>query len=302
LDTTNKPHHWLQLMLVATQNNAEQLGDQLSEAGALAVTLQDCADEPIYEPTPGNEPLWSETRVVGLFAADTDVTDILEHLKSSLGLSQAPECLVKRLEDQDWERVWMDQFKPMRFGDRLWICPSAYTPPEPDAINIILDPGLAFGTGTHPTTALCLEWLDQNSVADKLVIDYGCGSGILAVAAAKLDAHQVHATDIDTQALYATGENAKKNQVAKKILTSLPEKLANITADCLIANILANPLRELAAHFATLTKPGGQLVLSGILSEQASDVKASYQPWFNQLEITERDGWVRIDGRRNTHD
>jgi len=302
MSNTDKPHHWLQLMLVAEQSSAEQLGDQLSEAGALAVTLQDSADEPIYEPALGSEPLWSQTRVIGLFDANTDVTLILEQLRKSLQLSQAPDCLIKRLDDQDWERVWMDQFKPMRFGERLWICPSAYTPPEPDAVNIILDPGLAFGTGTHPTTALCLEWLDQNSVKDKQVIDYGCGSGILAVAAAKLGARTVQATDIDTQALYATHENAKKNSVAKKILTALPEQFTTTPADCLLANILANPLRELAPRFASLCKPSGRLVLSGILSEQASAVEAAYQAWFNQLQIKERDGWVCIHGIRNTHD
>ncbi|MEQ6340826.1 MAG: 50S ribosomal protein L11 methyltransferase [Gammaproteobacteria bacterium] len=293
---------WLQLKLNAKPDTAQHLADLLSEAGASAVTLQDGADQPLYEPPPGVTPLWTQTSVTGLFEADADLDAVLEYLRVALGQDEPPIHRIAPLEDKDWEREWMDNFHPMRFGDRLWICPSWRSPPEPDAVNVLLDPGLAFGTGTHPTTALCLEWLDQHDIAGKDVIDYGCGSGILAVAAAKLGARRVWAVDYDPQALLATTLNAEKNAVDAVITTVLPKDLAahfpGEPVDLLIANILAKPLIDLAPPFAELVRPGGSIVLSGVLDSQSDDVAGHYQPWFDMAPRVEREEWVRLSGIR----
>ncbi len=288
---------WLQLKLASTPDAAQRLSDLLSDAGALAVTLQDAADQPLYEPPPGATPLWSQTWVTGLFDADTDLQAVLACLRSTLGEHDLPH-IISPLEDKDWEREWMDNYHPMRFGARLWICPSWHQPPDADAITVMLDPGLAFGTGTHPTTALCLEWLDAHDVVGKHVIDYGCGSGILAVAAAKLGAQQVWAVDYDPQALHATTLNAEKNAVSTLIHTVLPNDLPHQPTDIMLANILAGPLIELAPLFADLVRPGGAIVLSGILNTQADAVMQRYQPWFDMVPATERDEWMRLSGVR----
>ncbi|MFQ5645052.1 MAG: 50S ribosomal protein L11 methyltransferase, partial [Thiogranum sp.] len=204
------------------------------------------------------------------------------------------------LHDQDWERLWLERFQPMKFGERLWICPDGQRPPQDDAAILIdLDPGLAFGTGTHATTALCLEWLDRHAPRQQSVLDYGCGSGILAVAALKLGAAQVWGVDIDRQALWASGENAERNGVRAGLRTGLPGELPDQVFDLLLANILANPLIELAPRLAGLVRPDGWLVLSGILSAQADAVRAAYAPWFSLSGPVERDGWVRLHGKRN---
>ena len=192
----------------------------------------------------------------------------------------------------------MRDFNPMRFGSRLWICPSWSEAPDPQAVNLRMDPGLAFGTGTHPTTALCLEWLDANPVAGKVVIDYGCGSGVLAVAAALLGARTVYAVDNDPQALLATEENAERNGVRASIKTSAPENFSASSVDILLANILANPLLELESDFARRVRPNGVCVLSGILAEQADDITAGYQRDFEHFQTAQRDDWVRISARR----
>jgi len=291
--------HWLQIMLSTTPDTSDDLVDLLSEAGAIAITLQDAADEPIYEPRPGEENLWSQTRVIGLFEADTRVDDLLHHLKIALEVDELPECMVKFLANEDWERVWIDHFKPMQFGEKLWVCPTAYTPPDPDAITLILDPGLAFGTGTHPTTAQCLEAIAELDIGNKQVLDYGCGSGILAIAAARLGATSVWAIDIDEQALQATNENALRNHVQEKITAELPDGLpADIQFDILLANILSGPLIGLAPQFAALTCSGGILILSGILAEQADAVCQAYSPWFDFEEPRQRDNWVCLSARR----
>lgn len=294
---SDNQQQWLELLFDTTADNADLLSDLLSEAGALAVTLKDLGDEPIYEPALGTEPLWQDTCVIGLFEADTDASDILHHIQTALQQSSPPQCHIKRLHNQDWERVWLDHFKPMKFGDRLWICPSAYTPPEPEAINLLLDPGLAFGTGTHATTALCLEWLDKHPLTGQTVIDYGCGSGVLAIAAILLGAQSVHAVDIDQQALTATEDNALRNGINNQVISlHTPADLPDIKADCLLANILANPLKELAETFASLLKPGGAIVLSGILEEQSTDVQQAFKPWFDLNYKQTRDGWVCLAG------
>ncbi|MDX1251879.1 MAG: 50S ribosomal protein L11 methyltransferase [Gammaproteobacteria bacterium] len=289
---------WLQIKLDATPGNAPQLSDLLSEAGAGAVTFQDGSDQPLYEPPPGATPLWTQTQVVGLFEADVDVEAVLDHLRGALGQAGLAGCRVSPLEDKDWERAWMDNFQPMRFGERLWICPSWRTPPDPAAVNVMLDPGLAFGTGTHPTTALCLEWLDRHDLAAGEVIDYGCGSGILAVAAARLGARRVWAVDHDPQALQATMLNAEKNGVSEIVNVVLPKDLPAMCADLLVANILAGPLAELAPLFAERVRPGGGIVLSGILASQAEEVARHYRRWFVMEPQAEREEWVRLSGVR----
>lgn len=288
---------WLQLKLASTPDAAQRLSDLLSEAGALAVTLQDAADQPLYEPPPGATPLWSQTWVTGLFDADADLNVALAYLCEALAQRELSH-VISPLEDKDWEREWMDNYHPMRFGSRLWICPSWREPPDANAVTVMLDPGLAFGTGTHPTTALCLEWLDRHDIVGKHVVDYGCGSGILAVAAAKLGAHHVWAVDYDSQALHATVLNAEKNAVSASIHTVLPNDLPHDMADIILANILAGPLTELAPLIAGLIRPGGAVVLSGILNTQADALMQRYQPWFDMEPAIEREEWMCLSGVR----
>jgi len=287
---------WLQLTFYSTKQDAETLADLISEAGAAAVTMQDAADQPLYEPPPGATPLWQLTNVVGLFDADFDSDAIVAELKAQWA-GEFPDYRSEMLEDQDWERAWMDDFKPMQFGRRLWIVPSWHDAPDRDAVNILLDPGLAFGTGTHPTTRLCLEWLDAHDIEGRTVIDYGCGSGILALAAALLGASQVIGVDNDPQALVATLDNAQRNGVT--IQAYLPKEAPQEPADIMIANILAGPLIELAPRLAALVKAGGAIALSGILPEQANDVAKAYSEWFSMQPAVEHDGWIRLEGNKH---
>ena len=289
---------WLELKIDTQAQYAQLIEDALTEAGALSVTLSDTHDEPLYEPALGTTPLWRGTRVTGLFEAGMDCPALLTDLKQQFGPAVIVQSCIDALADQPWERAWMEHFAPTQFGQRVWICPSWCAAPDPSAVNIFMDPGLAFGTGTHPTTALCLEWLDANPPVERTVIDYGCGSGILAVAAAMLGARRVIAVDHDPQALLATRENAQRNGVAACIETYLPEHAPGVAADALIANILANPLRELAARFARLVNCGGTLTLSGILAEQANEVAAAYQDTFTLNPAVVQHGWVRLDGTR----
>ena len=293
---------WLQLTLEATHSNSEHLSDLLSQAGAAAVTMQDAKDDPIYEPPVGSTPLWDQLLLTGLFEADIDMNGVLSFIKTQYG--EIPGHSINPLEDKDWTRVWMDDFKPMQFGQRVWICPSWHTPPDPDAINIMLDPGMAFGTGTHPTTALCLNWLDENYEQPVDVIDYGCGSGILGIAANLLGSEQVYAVDLDPQALIATQANAEKNHVADKINTfSVPEfkkQYSQLQCPLLLANILAGPLVELSEMLASHVLPGGRIILSGILAEQADKISTAYQPWFHIDEIKQKEDWIRIVGTKKT--
>src|SRR5690606_7900421 len=247
-------------------------------------------------------PLWQQTRVTGMFPADADVDGIRAVLLAALELEHLPPHRVEILEDRDWTREWLKDFRPLRFGRRLWVVPTAYEPPEPEAVNLVLDPGLAFGTGTHPTTALCLEWLDRQPLEGASVVDYGCGSGILAVAAALLGAEDILATDIDPQALLATRDNAARNGVAERIRTCLPGELGDAgdgTSDVVLANTLAGPLVELAPRIVRLLRGNGRLVLSGLLRSQAGEVAEAYRALGIQLAIDgELDGWVRLAGRK----
>ncbi|MBD9679112.1 50S ribosomal protein L11 methyltransferase [Pseudomonas sp. PDM18] len=289
---------WLQVRLAITPDQAETYEDALLEVGAVSVTFMDAEDQPIFEPDLGTTPLWSHTHLLALFEADTDEDSLIAHLTLLTG-GELPEHQIERIEDQDWERSWMDNFKPMRFGRRLWIVPSWHDAPEPEAVNLLLDPGLAFGTGTHPTTALCLEWLDGQELAGQNVLDFGCGSGILAIAALLLGAKQAVGTDIDPQALEASRDNASRNGIdPTKFPVYMPADLPTAQADVLVANILAGPLVTLAEQLTGLVKSGGLLALSGILAEQAEEVRAAYADAFDLDPTAERDGWIRISGRR----
>jgi len=289
---------WLQISLNAGELNPEDVSDCFTELGAISVTLLDAEDEPLLEPPPGATPLWSHTRVVGLFEDGTDPAHLKQQITDVLGAAVSNRLGIETLDDRDWERAWMDDFHPMCFGERLWICPSNAEPPDPNAINLMLDPGLAFGTGTHPTTALCLEWLDAHPPTGMIVVDYGCGSGILAIAALKLGASEVWAVDNDPQALVATWDNASRNAVLENLHVISPDELPDIKADVVLANILVGPLIKLAPRFGSLVRPGGQVVLSGILADQAKGITEAYQSGFDLEPTARRDEWVRIVGVR----
>jgi len=268
----------------------------LEQQGALAVTMQDDQDHPVLEPGPGATPLWPSVRVRGLFNADIARGAITQAIQAFVGI-QRPELIAwSELDDQDWERVWMDRFAPMQFGEHLWIVPSGMQIPFSEHnIEIHLDPGLAFGTGTHPTTALCLQWLDGRDVSGWHVVDYGCGSGILGLAAALKGAAGVVCVDNDPQALEASTENAVRNQVSDLIECQSPQDYCENSADLVLANILAGPLLELAPLLLASVKPGGMIVLSGILEEQAESVSEAYQAGCETINQQELDGWVRLD-------
>lgn len=287
---------WLQVRLAITPEQAETFEDALLEVGAVSVTFMDAEDQPIFEPDLGTTPLWSHTHLLALFEADTDETALIAHLQLLCG-GTLPDHHVERIEDQDWERSWMDNFQPMRFGQRLWIVPSWHAAPEPDAVNLLLDPGLAFGTGTHPTTALCLEWLDGENLDGCRVLDFGCGSGILAIAALLLGAPRAVGTDIDPQALEASRDNANRNGIdPARFPVYLPADLPQQPAEVVVANILAGPLVSLAPQITALVQEGGRLALSGILAEQAEEVRAAYADAFELDPTAIKDGWVRISG------
>ncbi len=289
---------WLQVRLAITPEQAETYEDALLEVGAVSVTFMDAEDQPIFEPDLGTTPLWSHTHLLALFEADTDPANLVAHLQLLTG-GDLPEHQIERIEDQDWERSWMDNFQPMRFGQRLWIVPSWHEAPEPQAVNLLLDPGLAFGTGTHPTTSLCLQWLDGQALDGCSVLDFGCGSGILAIAALLLGAKRAVGTDIDPQALEASRDNASRNGIAaERFPLYLPGDMPAGTYDVVVANILAGPLVQLAPTISAHVRPGGRLALSGILAEQAEEVRAAYTELFELDPTAVQDGWVRISGVR----
>ncbi len=292
---------WIQLKFDYQNPDAgqtEALSDFLMELGALAVTFLDAEDKPILEPKPGETPLWEHLIVLTLFDANTE-TALMDRILANSDYSQhvGQDYQWEIIRDQDWERTWMDSFKPMQFGKRVWIVPSWHESPDPNAVNIKLDPGLAFGTGTHPTTSLCLKWLDSADLSDKTVIDYGCGSGILTLAALLLGAEKVYAVDIDPQALDATRENLRRNNISEdKLVLGLPDNVDLPQADLLVANILAEPLRQLSESIASSVKSGGDLVLSGLLNEQASELNQIYQQWFDMSKASSEGDWSRLHG------
>jgi len=291
------PH--LQLTIEIGPRDPAPYEDALFELGAVSVTLQDAADDPVLEPGPGETPLWPTVIVKALFESSTDPAALERALAAAL--TDALPLRFETLADRAWERVWLENFRAMRFGRRLWVCPGGLAAGDAEAIRIELDPGLAFGTGTHPTTALCLEWLDSQDLVGCSVVDYGCGSGILAIAAARLGAAHVRAVDIDPQALLATRDNAVRNCVAGTLTITAEPSLAPRSTDVLLANILAGPLVELAPRFAAALGSGGRLALSGLLPEQAAAVTAAYRPWFHIETTMTRDGWVLLSGRRRAN-
>ncbi len=292
---------WKQLNIQTRSEDSAALESLLLENGAISITFLDAEDQPVFQEEPGATPLWDSIILTSLFEADKDLEQLLAYLKFQPSVLNRDNLSIEEVAEQDWERSWMDSFKAMQFGEKLWICPSWQEPPEPDAVNIMLDPGLAFGSGTHATTALCLRWLAENPINDKEIIDYGCGSGVLGIAAALLGARRVHAVDNDSQAIAATIDNSHRNEIAGRQLTAyLPDALPALKADILLANILAEPLHQLADHLAYLVKPAGKLVLSGILKDQSKELAESYSRWFNMdAEIIEGD-WVRLTGTRHS--
>jgi ribosomal protein L11 methyltransferase len=289
---TNMP--WLQLKIVSTREQTEQIENALLANNAASVTLQDNADQPIFEPGLGETPLWDQVRITGLFDAEINTEQTLERIQKKLR-TPLSEFYWEQLEDKDWEREWMSSYHAICCGERLWICPSWQQPPEPEKVNLMLDPGLAFGTGTHPTTFLCMQWIDQQDFKGLEVVDYGCGSGILGIATLLLGAKRVIGVDIDPQALLATVENAKRNQLPDDAMpVFLPSRAPKTQVDVMLANILAGPLAELAPKLSEMTKVGGKICLSGILSVQAQSVMHAYEPWFSFEPIAEKEEWVRL--------
>ena len=291
---------WLQLRLDTSPGQVERLEGLLLATGAVAVTLEDNADQPVLEPGVGETPLWGQTPLTGLYPADTDMATVLRAFPEEE--LAAARHRVEILEDRDWEREWMQHYQPMQFGRRLWVCPSWLNPPDPDAVNLLLDPGLAFGTGTHPTTALCLGALDAMDLRGITAVDYGCGSGILAAAALKLGARQVLAVDNDPQALVATRENAARNGIAQAALEiAAPESVDWAGwahhADLVIANILAGPLMELSGVLLRFMRPGSTLLLSGLLMSQADALRTHYADRLSLRVAAERENWICLLGR-----
>ncbi|WP_133139743.1 50S ribosomal protein L11 methyltransferase [Legionella genomosp. 1] len=288
---------WYQIQIENCQHEQiELLNDYLENAGALSITLTDKNDDPVLEPAPGTTPLWPDVVINALFSDENEALQTLSNLQSDFPMLHSH---MESLPDQDWERSWMDDFKPQQFGKRLWICPSWHTPPEPEAVNLILDPGLAFGTGNHATTSLCLHWLGNNDVSGKTIIDYGCGSGILALAALKLGADKAYAVDIDPQALQATENNAISNHLLNEHLQiSLPDTL-NEPVDLMIANILLSPLLQLKEVFHKLLNPQGRLLVSGILNEQVEGLVKEYENHFALQQTYNHEGWSLLEFIRN---
>jgi ribosomal protein L11 methyltransferase len=289
------PYHQLVLELPARE--LARAEDACARLGAIAVSLADAGDEPLLEPAPGETPLWQALRLRALFEASVNPEVAAATLAVVLGLSPSA-IAVEHVEDRLWEREWLKDFRPMRFGSRLWVAPAGQRPEAPAPVILELDPGLAFGTGTHATTALCLDWLDGRIRGGERVLDYGCGSGILALAALKLGAGSASAFDIDPQAITATRENAVKNGLATRIeVVEHPEAIAG-SYDIVLANILAGPLVELAPRLARFTRAGGEIVLAGMLARQAAEVARAYGPWFDIAPEAEREGWTLLAGRR----
>jgi ribosomal protein L11 methyltransferase len=293
---------WLQFVMHVDTLDPDAIEEVFNRHGAWSVTLSDAGDNPVLEPAPGETPLWAHTRITGLFSATTDLQQLEGDLLTTFGLPELPRHCVEGLENRVWEREWLKDFGPMRFGKRLWISPGDSTVEQDEAVVIRLDPGLAFGTGTHATTALCLEWLDGLALRDTTMLDYGCGSGVLAIAGLKLGCRSACAMDIDPQALIATAENAARNGVSRQLRIFGNASEIEGSFDIVVANILAGPLVQFAESVTATLSGGGMLALSGVLCEQAATVMAAYEPWveFDEPAFREQDGqtWSRLAGKR----
>lgn len=290
---------WLQLILESDLESAEQLSELLELFGAVSISMSAMSDEKIFGQAIEKDPvLWQRTRIVALLHEDTDLDTLLVCLRNRVGADRIDKHEISILEDRDWVNEFKFGHGLKTFADRLCVCPSWCELPRDDIAHIILDPGLAFGTGTHETTAACLEWLASNDIKNKSLIDFGCGSGILALAAVKLGAEKVYAVDIDPQALQATEENAKRNNVTDQLVIAHPDDIQLPAVDVLVANVLLNPLQELANHFSELVRTRGDLVLSGLLSTQAEECLEAYQSWFNMDEPVFKQEWSLLHGTR----
>ena len=289
---------WLELSVHVSRQNAPLVESLLQNEPVLALTLTDDADNPVLEPGVGETPLWPSVCVTALFSGDTPVDTLTRILSLVPGVERPQHVSFRKFEDQQWERLWMDRFKPMCFGKGLWIVPADQDVPAGATHVLKLEPGLAFGTGTHPTTRLCLHWMDGHDFQGQTVVDYGCGSGVLGIVAAIKGAAKVICVDNDPQAMLATGENAARNDVAAQIHTLMPAQFKAVQAEVVLANILAEPLIDLAPVLLATLRPGGSLVLSGILEEQAEEVAKTYRSLIDHLTITADDGWVRLHGRK----
>lgn len=292
---------WQELRLTTDSKQAEAYSDALFDLGALSVSIEDAAadtadEKPIFgEPGEPVDQLWDNSIVLALFDVDMDVDAIVATAAATLKLA-APSYVIVNVADQDWVRLTQSQFDPIPISPRLWITPTWHECPDPAAVSIQLDPGLAFGTGSHPTTRLCLQWLDSNIAGGENVLDYGCGSGILAIAALKLGAGETDGVDIDAQAMIASNQNAEQNNVVGQFY--LPDAAPSKTYDLVVANILTNPLKALAPLLAGRCRSGGRLVLSGILAEQAHEIVAIYNEWFDFTSPAEHEGWVCLSALR----
>ena len=291
---------WLTLTVTVAATQAEILSEALLEQGALSVEIHDADADTPHEHAMYGEPgepaaeLWPSNHVTAMFAQDAPIDTIMREAALAVGLHPPPEYRTAILPDNDWVRLTQAQFEPIQISQRLWIVPTWHTASDPNAINITLDPGLAFGSGSHPTTRLCLRWLDGNLQGGEQVLDYGCGSGILTIAALKLGASSAVGVDVDAQAIQASRDNATANQVAAHFY--LPDEAPAQQVDIVIANILTNPLKVLAPLLARATRPGGKIVLSGILEKQAQDVQDIYAQWFKFLPPNSDEGWVCLAG------
>lgn len=289
---------WQQLSIAVNSHQRELAENLLWDHGAASVTYTDAADKAILEPAPGETPLWEDSFLTGLYPEDLSLTALQSKLCDIFG--EELKLRLETLADQDWERAWLIDFKPKRFGKRLWVYPKDSDVDKQDGdIILSMDPGLAFGTGGHQTTTLCLEWLEQNDLLGKTLLDYGCGSGILAIAGLLLGAQSAYAVDIDPQALTASADNAEHNGVLGKLqICSAQDWQKDDNIDLLLANILAEPLLSLAETFAATQTMGGQLALSGILNAQIEQISAAYRPYYELSEPTLLDEWVLLSGRR----
>lgn len=299
---------WQQLHIQCEKSQTELAEALLLEHNAISISLDDAGDQPLFEPLPGESPLWDDVVITALFSDDINLEEISQDIAQQI---TATRVWQSQLDDKDWEREWMKHYQPIECANNLWIIPKWLTPPNPNATNILMDPGLAFGTGYHATTRLCIDWLTEQDLSDKVVIDYGCGSGILAIVALKLGAKQVYAVDIDPQAVLATNQNAKRNDVENALQAFLPQEFEKflaqnpLQADMITANILAKPLIQFAPYFASLLKTSGKIVLAGLIENQVADVKNAYQPFFdmdNDFTFTnhEERHWHRLSGKKTT--